>query len=184
MMKREMTIQEAGIASKAKSDNRAQLAQYLAEQPASKRTFDRVMKVLEMAGLALIAGHLAWAIYASINWSTPEHVAAVWLALPASISALLVLVGVHGAGLGAFFPVGPLAGAQKLVTGSKAVGNGIGFAATLLVVGAFWGTFAWSVWTVNWAMLLPLIEITAAVVGVGAVLAIASDLYKKLFRSR
>jgi hypothetical protein len=179
-MKREMTVQEAGTMG----DNRPQLAQYLAQQPVSRRTFDRVMKVLEVAGLALIAGHLAWAIYVSATWvGVPERIVAVWFALPVSVTAVMILVGLHAAGLGAFFPVVLPGSPQELVTGSKAVGMGLGFAAVSLAGGAFWGAFAWGVWTVNWAILEPLTHIIAVVVGVGAIIAVASDLYKKFIRA-
>jgi hypothetical protein len=142
------------------------------------------MKVLEVAGVALVAGCLAWAIYVSINWSVPQEIAAVWMALPASISALLVLVGLHAAGLRAFFPLGLLASGQKLITGSSATAMGLGFAIACLVAGAFWGTFGWGLWTANLSLLMPLARVLGVVVGVGAVVAVISDLYKKLFRSR
>jgi hypothetical protein len=183
-MSTEKMVQEAGTADEAKSDYSAKLAQYVAQQPRSRRNFDRVMKVLEVAALALIAGYLAWAIYVSISWSAPNRIAAVWFCLPITVVVLMVLVGVHAAGLGAFFPVMVPGGPKEFVTGSKAVANGVGMALVLLVVAAFWGVFAWGMWTVNWTILEPLIQITVAVVGVGVVIAVASDLYKKLFRAR
>jgi hypothetical protein len=183
-MKTDKTVQEDGAASEAKPDARAQLAQYVAQQPRSRQTFDKVMKVLEVAALALIVGYLAWAIYVSINWSVPQQIAAVWFAFPVSVVVLLILVGVHAAGLRAFFPVIVPGGPQQFVTGSKAVANGVGFAAVLLLVGAFWGAFAWGIWTTNWALLEPLIQILGVVVGVGIVIAVASDLYKRFIRSR
>ena len=183
-MKKEMTVQEAGTASEAKPDSRAQLAEYLAQQPQSRRTFDKLMKVLEVAGVALAAGWLAWAIYVSINWSVPQQIVAVWFAFPVSVVALLVLVGVHAAGLGAFFPVILPGGPQEFVTGSKAVTSGVGFAVVSLLAGAFWGAFAWGIWTTNWALLEPLAHVLAVVVGVGVVFAVISDLYKRFFRSR
>ena len=183
-MKEERAIQKAGTASEANLDKRALLAQHLAQQPQSRRTFDKFMKVLEVIGLALVAGHLAWAIYVSINWSVPERIAAVWFAFPVSIAALLILIGLHGAGVRAFFPIIVPSSSFPFVTGSKAVGMGLGFVAVLLVVGAFWGAFAWGMWTTNWAILEPLTHIIALVVGVGAVVAVVSDLYKRFFRSR
>jgi hypothetical protein len=168
----------------AKPDNRAQLAQHLAQQSESTRTFDKIMKGLELAGLALVVGHLAWAIYASVTWvGVPERVAAVWFALPVSVATLMILVGVHAAGVRAFFPIALPGGPQEIAVGSKAVGMGLGFAAVLLAVGGFWGTFAWGVWTVNWAILNPLTQILVAVVGAGAVVAVVSDLYKRFIRS-
>jgi hypothetical protein len=142
------------------------------------------MKILEVAALALVSGYLAWAIYVSINWSVPQRIVAVWFAFPVSVVVLLVLVGVHAAGLRAFLPIIVPGGPQEFVTGSKAVGMGLGFAAMLLLVGAFWGTFAWGVWTANWAILEPLAHILGVVVGVGVVVAVVSDLAKKLFRFR
>jgi succinate-acetate transporter protein len=96
----------------------------------------------------------------------------------------LILVGVHAAGSRAFYPIALPGGSQELVAGSKAVATGVGFAVTLLIVGAFWGTLAWGMWTTNWAVLKPLTRINGVVVGVGAVVAVVSDLTKKLFRSR
>ena len=183
-MKAESRVQEARGAGEAKSDAKEQMARYLAQQPQSKRTFDRVMKVLELGGLALVAGYVAWAIYASINWSVQRDIVAVWFAFPVSVVILLVLVGIHAAGLGAFPPVIVPGGPQEFVTGSKAVGTGLGLAVTILIVGTFWGGFAYGIWTENLAMLMPLVGVVAAVVGVGAIIAIISDLYRRFFRSR
>lgn len=183
-MSTEKMVREAETASETKSDYRAELAQHLAQQPQSRRTFDKLMKVLEVAGLAFIAGYLAWAIYVTINWNVPQRIVAVWFALPVSIVALMILVGVHAVGLRAFLPIVLPGGPQEFVTGSKAVATGVGFAVVSLVVGAFWGAFAWGMWTTNWAILEPLTHIIGVVIGVGVVAAVVSDLYRRLFRSR
>jgi len=183
-MKTDSMVQEAGVASEAKPDAKDQLARYLQRQPQSRRTFDKVMKVLELAGLALIAGYLAWAIYVSINWSVPREIAATWFAFPVSVVPLLILVGVHAAGLGAFPPVIVPGGPQGFDTGRKAVDMGLGLAVTILIVGAFWGAFAYGIWTENWAILKPLTQVVGVVVGVGAVIALISDLRRRFFRSR
>jgi len=183
-MSAEKMAHKAATTDEAKLDHRSQLAQYVAQQPRSRQTFDKVMKLLEVAALALVAGYLAWAIYVSITWSAPNRIAAVWFGLPIAVVVLMVLVGVHAAGLGAFFPVAVPGGPKEFVTGSKAVANGVGMALALLLVGAFWGAFAWGMWTTNWTILEPLIYVAVGLVGVGAVVAIVSDLYKKLFRAR
>lgn len=183
-MKAESISQEAGAVSESRRDGRARLAEYLAEQPPSRQRFDKFMKVVELIGVAAVAAYLGWAIYVSINWSVQGEIAAVWFGFMASIAGLLVLVGLHAAGLGAFFPLGVLASGQKLLTGSDAVGMGLGFAVTTLLVSAFWGTLAWGTWTANWSILIPMITIVAVVAGVGAIFAVASDLYKRFFRSR
>ena len=184
-MRKEITVQEAGRSSEAKPDKKALLAQHLAQQSESRRTFDKFMKVLEVAGLALVAGHLAWAIYVSINWAgVPEKIVVVWFALPVSVVVLMVLVGVHAAGIRAFFPIIVPGSSFPFVTGSRGVGMGLGFVATLLLVGAFWGAFAWGIWTTNWAILEPLTHILGVVLGVGAVVAVVSSLYQRFIRSR
>lgn len=182
-MKTEKMVQGAGTANEAKPDHRAQLAEHLAQQPKSRQTFDKLMRTLEMVGLALVTGYLAWAIYVSFNWTVPQRIGAVWFALPVCVVALMILVGVHAVGVRAFFPIIVPSSSLPFVTGSKAVSMGVGFAATLLLVGAFWGAFAWGVWTANWAILEPLIHILGVVIGVGVVAAIVSDLYKRFFRS-
>ena len=183
-MKAESRVQEASGAGEAKPDAREKMARYLEQQPQWKLKFDKVMKVLELAGLVLIAGYLAWAIYASINWSVPRDIAAVWFTFPVSVVVLLVGVGIHAAGLGAFPPVIVPGGPQEFVTGSKAVGTGLGLAATILIVGAFWGAFAYGIYTENWAILTPLTKVVGVVVGVGVVIALLSDLRRRFFRSR
>jgi hypothetical protein len=180
----ENLAQEAGAAGEARLDGGAQLAQYLAEQPRSRRTFDKVMKVLEMGALALMAGYLAWAIYVSINWSEPKNIVAVWFAFPVSVVVLLVLIGVHAAGLRAFPPLALLSSMQAFVSGSKAVATGVGFAVTVSLAAVFWGAFAWGIWTEDWAILEPLTQILGVVVGVGVIYTVASYLYKRFFRSR
>jgi hypothetical protein len=183
-MEKGMTIQEAGTKSEGKADHRAQLAHYLARQPESKRTFDRVMKALEVAGLALLAGYVAWAIYVSANWTVAREIVAVWFAFPLCATVLMVLVGVHAAGLGAFFPVALPGGPQEFSTGSKAVASGVGLSAMALVIGAFWGAFAYGIWTTNWAVLEPLTKVLVAVVSAGAVIAVVTSMYQKLMGTR
>jgi hypothetical protein len=183
-MKTEGMVQEAEAASEAKPDVRTQLTQYLAQQSQSRRTFDKLMKGLEVVGLALIAGYLGWAIYVSVNWSVTQEIVAVWFAFPVSIVALLILVSVHAVGIRAFFPIVVPSSSLPFVTGSEAVVMGLGFAAALLLVGAFWGAFSWGIWTNSWTLLKPLAQVLGIVVGVGVVVAVISDLYRKFFRSR
>ena len=183
-MKAGSRVQEARVAGESKPDARDQLALYLEQQSQPVRAFDKVMKVLELGGLALVAGYAAWAIYVSINWSVPRNIVVVWFAFPVSVVVLLVLVGVHAAGLRAFPPLTLLSSMQEFVTGSKAVATGVGLALLIAVVGAFWGAFAWGIWSNSWAFLNPLSHILGVVVGVGAVIALASDLYRRTFRSR
>ena len=183
-MKTESRVPEAKGASDAKENTRERLARHLEQQSQSTRTFDKVMKVLELAGLALVAGWLAWAIYGSINWSVQRDIVAAWFAFPVSMVLLVVFVGIHAIGLRAFPPLLQLSSMGELVTGSKAVATGMGLALLILIVGAFWGAFAYGIWAENWAILKPLTQVVGVVVGVGAVIALFSDLRRRFFRSR
>jgi hypothetical protein len=134
--------------------------------------------------LALIAAHLAGAIYLSINWSEPRQVAAVWFALMANIAGLLALIGVHGSGLRAFFPIYVPGSSFPFETGSKAVGMGAGFALAMVAVGAFWGVFGWGMWTANLSVLIPMAQVMGVVIGIGALAALLSDLRKRFLRGQ
>ena len=183
-MTKEAMVQEAVAEREVELEPKERLAQHLAQQSESTRTFHRVMKILEVLGLVLIAAHLAWAIYGSVQWSEGERITAVWFALPVSVVILPVLVGIHGAGIRAFFPMVVPNSSLPLVFGSNAVGMGLGFAVMALVVGGFWGAFAWGTWASDWAILEPLAHILGAVVGVGAMVLLISDLYRRYVRSR
>lgn len=183
-MAEEGMVQEAGVEGEAELEPRAKLAQHLARQPESRRTFDKFMKILEGAVLVLIAAHLALAIYGSIQWSEGERITAVWFALPVSVALLLVLVGVHGAGIRAFFPMVVPNSSFPLVFGSSAVAMGLGFVVLVLVVGGFWGAFAWGTWATDWSILNPLMAILGVALGAGILVAVLSDLYRRFLRSR
>ena len=194
-----------GPVAESPQDLRSQLAEYVAQQPAAKRSFHQWMQMAELASLAIPVVVFAIALYVSINWQTVPQTAipTAWLCLPASIAPFLLLVGVHAIVLRVFPPTGllgntlrlsyPIPGGQgvkmqSLRVGRRAVGWGSGFVVLALIVAAFWGLFAYATWTVNLAMLEPLIRILASVVGVGIAASIAVSilysLYRSIFRSR
>ena len=79
----------------SRQEVKAQMAEYLAQQPAAKQTFHKWMKVLEVAGLALIVGVFAVALYVSIRHTAfpGTTIAAAWFAFPVSAVPLMILQG-------------------------------------------------------------------------------------------
>jgi hypothetical protein len=189
-----------GPVAESKQDLRSQLAEYVAQQPAAKQSFHKWMQIAELASLAIPIAVFAVALYVSINWkAVPQTaIATAWLCLPASIAPFLILVGVHAIVLRAFPPTGllgnplrvayPLPGGQgvkmqPLRVGRQALGWGWGLVVMALIIGAFWVVFAYAAWTVNLAMLEPLIRILAGVVGVGIAVSITVSILYSLYRS-
>jgi len=165
---------------------KAQLAHYLAQQPESKQAFHKWMKVLEVVGLAIIAATFAVAMYVSINWATVPQMAipTAWFAFPVSVAPLMILIGAHAVGLKAFLPIVLPGKSQQFVTGSRAVWSGWGLIVTALLVGAFWGAFAWVVWSNDMALIGTYVRILGTVVGIVIAVAIIGSLFRQIFRSR
>jgi hypothetical protein len=179
-------VVQVGAANRSRQERRAQLAQYLAQQPESKQVFHKWMQVLEMASLALIAGALAVAIYVSINWASfPQTaIATAWLAYPVSAVPLMILIGVHAIVLRAYSPSFLLGRSRRFVTGSKAVWSGLGQIVLALVAGAFWGAFAWAVWAGDMGLVATFIRMLGTALGVLIPIAIVASVAQKLFRFR
>jgi len=200
-MKSTISVPEGGTKSEPVQNLRSQLAEYVAQQPASKQTFHKWMRIAEVASLAIPVAVFAVALYVSINWKAVPQTAipTAWLCLPASVTPFLIIVGVHAVGLRAFPPTGllgnplrvayPIPGGQvskmlPLRVGRQALVWGWGLVVMALISGAFWGVFAYAAWTVNLAMLEPLIRILASVVGVGIAVSILYSIFRSIFRSR
>ncbi len=203
-MKSAAGVLDVGYTNEPRHDIRAQLAEYVAQQPASKQSFHKWMRFVEWVSLALPAAVFAIALYLSITWKivSAQTIAAAWLCFPLSFTPLLILIGLHTIGLQAWPPTTflgktmrvyfPLLRApsrtQPLRTGQPAVVWGWGAIAVALITGAFWGVFAWAAWTVNLAMLTPLITLLGYALGIaiaGSILfAIFSDIYRRTTRSR
>jgi hypothetical protein len=183
-------IVQVGAANRTRQEIKAQLAQYLAQQPESKQAFHRWMKVLEIAGLAIIAGAFAVAMYVSINHTAVAGttIAAAWFAFPVSAVPLMILQGLHTIVLRASLPSVLTGRPKKFVTGSKAVWSAWGLIATALAVGAFWGTLAWAVWSFDMALIESYARILGTVMGVlipaSIIVGLISGLYKQFARLR
>ena len=163
-----------------------QLARYLEQQPDSLKGFHKWMNGLEVAGLILIAAAFILALYVSIAWKSFEAklIPTAWFFFAASVAPLLLLSGIHTLILRAF-PTGLLPGtAGKFVTGSGAMWIGCGFIVGGLAFAGFWGLFAYAAWTLNWALLTPLISIMGGAMGVMIVVGMIITTIQKLFKIR
>jgi len=182
----QVSVREAGSVRMTRQAFKAQLAQYVAQQPESKRTFHKWMKVLETASLAIIASAFAVAMYVSINWATVPQMAipTAWLAFPVSVVPLMTLIGLHAIVLRAFLPVIFPGETSQFVTGSKAVWSGLGLIMTGLVAAAFWGSFAWAIWSNHLEWVLSFTRILGIAMGVLIPVKVILSLAQKLFRFR
>ena len=192
-------VQESLTAKEAREQHELQLAQYVAQQPASKQAFHRWMKGLEVASLVIFAAVFILALYLSINWTNvpTQAIPTAWFAFVGSFSLTMVLVGLHAAILRVFPPIGGLPFSMvraynpikvpvkqaKFVTGGEAVNKGWGTVVLGVVAGAFWAVFAYAAWTVNMAILTPLITILAVILGIGIAVSILYSILRSVFRS-
>jgi hypothetical protein len=194
-----VSIQGVGTKKEAREQLKLQLAQYVAEQPESRRAFDRWMKGLEVASLGLVAALFLLAMVVSIGWTNVplQAIPTAWFAFVGSFSLTIVLVGLHAIILRAFPPVGGLQysmvhgyspmrvpGKQsKFVTGREAVIKGWGVVVMGVLAGAFWAVFGYASWTINMAILTPMITILAYVLGIGIAFSIVYSIFSSIFRS-
>ena len=181
---------------------KTQLNNYLGEQPEVIRSFHRIMKTLESFCFGLVIVNFIAALVLSFLWkSIPvQAIPTAWLLLPATAAILIILIALHSLVL-RFFPASSLYAviqhgsvpklpgkSQNLVTGKAAQSQAWGLLIIGLIVGAFFAVFAWSAWTVNWAILTPLITILGSVMGIaialGIVLGMLFSIYQKVFKSR
>jgi hypothetical protein len=193
------SLKGIGTKKEAKEQLKLQLAQYVAEQPESRQTVHRWMKDLEVASLVIVAALFILAMVVSIDWTNvpPQAIPTAWFAFVGSFSLTIMLVGLHAVILRAFPPVGGLQysmvhgyspirvpGKQsKFVTGREAVIKGWGVVVMGVVAGAFWVVFAYASWTINTAILAPMITILATMLGIGIAFSIVFSIFRSVFRS-
>ena len=189
-MNSRLSVQKAEGAGLTRQEIKAQFAHYVAQQPGSKQAFDKWMKVLEIAGLLLIVGTFAVAMYVSINHTAVlgTVIATAWFAFPVSFAPLMILIGVHAIGLRAFYPIVFPGKPEQFATGTKALWSGLGLIAIALLIAAFWGGFAWAVWSGDMALIGSYVRVLGTAMGVaiagGIVLGMLSGLYKQFVRPR
>jgi hypothetical protein len=172
-----------GPVVESKQDLKAQLAQYVAQQPESTLAFHKWMKCLEVAGAGIMAAAFIAAMYVSVAWKSvnPIVIPVAWFLFAASAAPAMIFVGLDAIILRAFPPV-VLPGKQKFVTGGGAVWTGWAFILLALVVAAFWGFFAYAVGTLNMALIAPLVTILGVLMGVGIAVSIVLSIFQKLIR--
>lgn len=199
-MNQTMNVQPSVTRAQAKEQLKQELAHYLEQQSESMRTFHRWMKGLEWASVALTVIVFIVALVVSINWTNvPKNlIPTAWFALPGSFSSILLLLGLHtiilkaspaGSGLPATIqrsapPTPQLRKNLPFVTGREAVGRGWAFVIGGLLLGAFWGLFAYAAWTLNWAILTPMITFLGVLMGVAIVFGMILTTVQKISKMR
>jgi hypothetical protein len=200
-MKSAVGTSAVGSQSAPKQDLRAQLAEYVAQQPVSKQSFHKGMRIAEWVSLAFPVAVFAIALYLSFAWQSVEAkmIPTAWFCFPLSFTPFMLLIGFHAIGLAAFPPTGllgnalqvslPGAGGQvnkvlPLRVGRQALVWGWGQIAATLIGAAFWGAFTWAVWTVNMALIAVFIQVLGTLLGVVIVLRIAVSIFQKLSGAR
>jgi len=181
---------------------KTQLASYLQKQPENIRSFHRAMKVLESIALGIIIMIFITALALSFMWKTIPigAIPAAWFLLPTSVAVLMLLIAVHALRLHAFppsslysiykggSPMQQLGKYQQFVTGKAADTQAWILILVALAVGAFFAIFAWASWTVNWAILTPMINISGIALGIVIAIGIVGGMilktYQKLSKSR
>ena len=172
---------------------KALVASHLAEQPASVRSFHRLMNVLESISLGLIILVFIVALVLSFMWKSipTQAIPTAWFLLPVSGAILLLLICVHGIVLRIFPPSSlylvlqrgssiPFSGkTQQFRTGKSAVSLAWGLLVLGVVLGGFFATFAWAAWTVNWDFLTPMITVLGTFMGVAIAVGIVGGMIAK-----
>jgi len=196
------TLQNVTTQNISSQQLKTQLAIYLEEQPENIRSFHRVMKVLESIALGIMIIIFITALVLSFMWKTIPigTIPAVWFLLPTSAAVLMLLIAVHTLSLHAYppsslytiyqrgSPAHLFGKYQQFVTGKAADTQALILILVALIVGAFFAIFAWAAWTVNWAILTPLINISGAALGIVIAVGIVGGMilktYQKLSKSR
>ena len=170
----------------AREHLKAQLAEYLTQQPESTRSVHKWMKRVEAAGLGVVVAAFCAALYCSFTWAStnPIMIPLAWFFFAACLSLMMSLLGLHTIFIRAF-PLVILPGkAQRFVSGSMAVWIGVTSILGGLIMAGLWIAFAYSTAIFNLAMLVPLINALGIVVSTGIALSIAVAFYQKLIQSR
>ena len=162
------------------------LARYLERQPEPTQAFHRQMKRLELASLGIVLAAFIVAMYVSFCWATMPKTAIpiAWFAFAASGTPAMVLLGLHAVILRAFPPIRLPGKNQWFVTGRQALWPGWGLVFIALAACVFWGLFAYSVGTLNLALVESLVRILGAVTGGGMTIIILYTIVRQLKKSR
>jgi hypothetical protein len=157
----------------------------MAQQSESTRRIHRWMGALTAMSVTVPVAFFCWALYLSVNWQRidPLQIPIGWLIFVTSGALPIFLFGLHAVFVRAFPATALRAMASQLVTGSRAVAYGVGLMVTAAAIAAFWGLFAHSVATLNWALLEQLGRILGIVAGVGAAITAAPSVLRQLSRT-
>jgi len=179
-------VQKFATDKEARTNLKAQLADYLAQAPESTRSAHTWMKRVDIAGLGIVIAAFAVALYGSFTWASvnPSMIPVAWFFFATCCSMFVILLGLHAILIRAYPPVILPGKVQKFVSGSTAVWIGAASIVGGFILAGLWIVFAYSTATFNLAMIAPLTNILGIVVGIEIVLSIAVAIYQKASQPR
>ena len=179
-------VQKFATDKEARTNLKAQLADYLAQAPESTRSAHTWMKRVDTAGLGIVIAAFGVALYGSFTWASasPALIPVAWFFFATCCSLMIVLTGLHAILIRAYPPVILPGKVQKFVSGSTTVWIGAAYIVGGLILGSLWIGFAYSTATFNLSMLAPLMNILGVVVSIMIVVSIIYSIYQKATQSR
>ena len=170
--------------NESKQDPRAQLAEYMKQQPESTQTTHKWMNRLTAASAGIAAGFFIWAVYVSIN-STKVYLLKVpywWMVWMASMALPFFLAGLTAVIVQAFPPITPHLTSVPFTTGRQAARWGVFTMVGVPAMAAFWVAIIYSM-VGNIGRLQTFITVIVTVSAVSVVSALSS-VFARIFRSR
>jgi hypothetical protein len=179
MMQAEMSV--TGTARETKSNWRSQYQEHLAQQPEKVQAIHCWLGRLTAAGLGLVVGLFAMALYVSVNWkqALPQEIAVRWILFAASGLPAAVFTGLDTIVLRAMGPVGK---DKTFVTGTWAVVAGWGTIAAGLAWSALLVYLAYGVATLRFDMVEIAINSLTPVFTAAILVSIAYSVVRDLTR--
>ncbi len=178
-------VQKLSTNKEAREHLKAQLAEYLAQAPASTQSAHKWMKRVDVAGLGIVLAAFVVALYGSFAWASvnPAMIPVAWFFFATCCSLFVMLLGLHAILIRAFPPVILPGKPQKFVSGSAAMWTGAASIVGGLIMAGLWIAFAYSTATFNLAMIVPLTNILGIVVSIGILVSIVFAIYQKVSQS-
>ena len=179
------TTQKHSTDKYARENLKAQLAEYLSQQPESTLTAHKWMKLVDAAGMGIVIAAFAYALYGSFAWANvnPILIPLAWFGFATCCGLMAMLFGLHAILIRAFPPVILPGKAQKFVSGSAAVWTGIASIIGGLFMAGIWIGFTYVTATANMAMLVPLINILGIFMSIAIIASIVYSIYQKATQS-
>lgn len=179
-------VQKLVIEKGVREQLKLQLAEYLAQQPASTQSAHKWMKRADAAGMGIVIAAFAVALYGSFAWASanPTMIPVSWFFFATCLSLMVVLLGLHAILIRAYPPIILPGKVQKFVSGLGAVWIGVASIVGGLIMAVLWVMFAYSTATYNLAMIAPLVNILGIFMSAVIVGSFVYSIYQKATKTR